>query len=367
MSADEHIEELLSGFLDGELSAGELRELELAMSAAPSLRVKLEQLRQLGDDLRSVPKRKLGADFTERIVAAAQREGLGGSAPVQIAPKLPLDVDKARRWKRMGVVVALAATLLFAFFAYKGVQSLNLPTGEDLAESPLGELPSNNIASEQAPEAESKSEALVRNDPNMRKRVATQNGFTVLTIMEIEPSAKAWKENEVSKILKEAGIIWTNPVMVSDDVIEVLNTTRSINQGLPKAGNEPLALVMVMARGRTMDKALKRILGSVDVFPHVLLDMAFDLPGKELCQKLVNAQLTVAEGQQAAATPIVAGTIASGNVVNGGLESFSQFSSAPPAKYLAPSMRHSEPENMILADEENAMSYVLLVIRHPAK
>ena len=40
MSANEHIEELLSGFLDGELNAAELCELEAAMSANAALGLK---------------------------------------------------------------------------------------------------------------------------------------------------------------------------------------------------------------------------------------------------------------------------------------------------------------------------------------
>jgi hypothetical protein len=200
----------------------------------------------------------------------------------------------------------------------------------------------------------------------MRKRVTNQSGFAVLTILEIEPSVKAWNENELSKVLIDTGILWSNPVSVSDDVISVLNETRSINQKLPKSDDEQVALVIVMANGRKMDKALRRILESVDSFPHVMMDMAFDLPGKELCQKLVKAQLSAGNGQDAIATPIVAESIAAGN--RGGLESISQFTSAPPVRYLAPSLRQSQQlANGISIEEEDAVSNVLLVIRKPAQ
>ena len=93
------------------------------------------------------------------------------------------------------------------------------------------------------------------------------------------------------------------------------------------------------------------------------MDMAFDLPGKELCQKLVDAQVSVANGQQAIATPIIVGA-----GVNGGLESLSQFSGARPAKYLAPTSRQSQPLGTAVSNEEEAaVSFVLLVIRKPAK
>ena len=113
-----------------------------------------------------------------------------------------------------------------------------------------------------------------------------QLGFAVLTVMEIEPSLKAWNENEVGKVLRDAGILWTNPVNASEEVIGVLNETRSINQGLPKSGEEQIALVLVKANALRMDKALLGILNRINDFPHVFMDIAFDLPGKELCQKL---------------------------------------------------------------------------------
>lgn len=380
MSANEHIEELLSGFLDGELTAEELREFELTLATDASLQVKLEQFRQLGNDLRSVPKRKLGADFTDRVVAAAMQSAVSNPQavpqPVQLAVQLA-NGRQASPWKLVGASAAIAAALLLAVFAFNEFGTFKGSSNEDVAQNPPTQVPSDEVAA--APDetatgnslntenSANKEEAFVRNDPNMRKRASSQTGFAILTIMEIEPSEKAWKENEVSKVLREAGIVWTNPVKVSDEVLGVLNETRSISQGLPKADNEQIALVMVMAKGLTMDRALKRILDGVDVFPHVIMDMAFDLPGKELCQKLVDAQITVANGQQAIATPIVAGTVAD-RPANSGLESFTQFSSAPPARYMATDMRQSgQLGNAILPDEEDAMSYVLLVIRQPAK
>lgn len=374
MSANEHIEELLSGFLDGELTAEEMREFQLALSADASLQAKLDKLRQLGDDLRSVPKRKLGADFTQRVVAAAMQSA------AQPASKLA-NRPQANRWKLVGASVAVAATLLLAIFAFNELGTVTGPTNDDVAQNPATEVPAHEVPANEVAAGPEKTatndiatestvnneEPFVRNDPNMRKRASSQTGFAILTIMEIEPSEKAWRENEVSKVLKEAGIVWTNPVKVSDDVLGVLNETRSISQGLPKADNEQLALVMVMAKGLTMDRALKRILDGVDVFPHVIMDIAFDLPGKELCQKLVDAQITVANGQQAIATPIVAGAVAD-RPANSGLESFTQFSSAPPARYMDTDMRQSgQRGTAILPDEEDAMSYVLLVIRQPAK
>ena len=367
MSANEHIEELLSGFLDGELTAEELREFESAVSADATLKTKVDQLRQLGNDLRSVPKRKLGLDFSERVVAAALEAARQPSVAqqVQLAPT-SIDERRGKHWRFVGQLVAVAAMLLFAVFLFNRFQPANGPSNEEIAENP----PMVEVSPEQVPaDSNSKDEAFVRNDPTMRKRVAGQNSVEILTILEIEPSEKAWKEDEVSKVLKEAGIAWTNPVKVSDDVLGALNETRSISQGLPKADEEQIVLVMVMAKGRTLDKAIKRIIEGVDAFPHVFLDLAFDIPGKDLCQKLVDAQGTVVNGQDAVATPFVLGSI-SRNSAKSGLEKFSYVTSALPSpeRYLSADSRQARQEgNAILAAEEDAESYILLVIRKPAK
>ena len=377
MSANEHIEELLSGFLDGELTSEELREFEAAMAADAGLSRKLEQMRQLSNDLRSVPKRKLAADFADRVLAAALQESQANDSlgTQHVVNKRVLNKPitqngerQGKRWRTAGAVVALAASLLFVLY----ISNWFSVPGENVAVVPTTDLNPGGFEAQylhSSPETPAlagtanQDEVFIRNDPNARKNMKDQLGFAVLTVMEIEPSLKAWNENEVGTVLRDAGILWTNPVNASEEVIGVLNETRSINQGLPKSGEEQIALVLVKANALRMDKALLGILNRMNDFPHVFMDIAFDLPGKELCQKLVDAQLAAVDGQQAIATPFVIGTVG-----NGGMESVSQFSGARPAKYLAPALRHSQPlGNAISNEEEDAISYVLLVIRKPTK
>ena len=379
MSANEHIEELLSGFLDGELTAEELREFEAALAADASLSRKLEQMRQIGNDLRSVPKQKLAPDFASRVLAAARQQALASDSqvPQHVLPEptIPIEGRKAKWWGTVSAVAALAASLLFIVYVsnWFSVSGENLVIVPPVDSNPMGadsqvlhSAPDTQNPASDTPSlagTENQDETYVRNDPNVRKNIKDQLGFAVLTIMEIEPTLKAWDENEVGRVLQDAGILWSNPVNASDEVIGVLNETRSINQGLPKSGEEQIALVLVRANALKMDRALLRILNRINDFPHVFMDMAFDLPGKELCQKLVDAQGSVANGQQAIATPIVVGSGA-----NGGLESLSQFSGARPTKYLAPTSRQSQQlGNAVSNEEEDALSYVLLVIRKPAK
>ena len=83
MPPDPHqIEEWLSGMLDGALTEQEQRQLELAMQNDPSIAELLEQMAELRRSLlrgRSVGR--LGADFSKRVVQAAQRQAAQLDAP----------------------------------------------------------------------------------------------------------------------------------------------------------------------------------------------------------------------------------------------------------------------------------------------
>ena len=78
----QQIEEWLSGMLDGALTEQEQRQLELAMQNDPSIAELLEQMAELRRSLlrgRSVGR--LGADFSKRVVQAAQRQAAQLDAP----------------------------------------------------------------------------------------------------------------------------------------------------------------------------------------------------------------------------------------------------------------------------------------------
>jgi hypothetical protein len=83
MPPDPHqIEEWLSGMLDGALTEQEQRQLELAMQNDPSIAELLEQMAELRRSLlrgRSVGR--LGADFSKRVVQAAQLQAAQLDAP----------------------------------------------------------------------------------------------------------------------------------------------------------------------------------------------------------------------------------------------------------------------------------------------
>jgi hypothetical protein len=86
-------EELISAYLDGELTAQEQAQVERALASDARLRQLHDDLRALRQRLQVMPQQKLGADFAERVLRAAveranpsQRGAEGPAAAAAVTP-----------------------------------------------------------------------------------------------------------------------------------------------------------------------------------------------------------------------------------------------------------------------------------------
>ncbi len=69
--------EELNAYLDGELSAADKVRMDAELSARPALRAELHALAAVNRALEALPPCKPSGDFTDRVVAAAQRKRRG--------------------------------------------------------------------------------------------------------------------------------------------------------------------------------------------------------------------------------------------------------------------------------------------------
>ena len=83
--------ELLSAYLDGELTAAERAQVDQLLAADPTARQWVEEFRALGKTLQSLPREKLGEDFAPRVLELAQRRILAQTPrePPQAQPAEP--------------------------------------------------------------------------------------------------------------------------------------------------------------------------------------------------------------------------------------------------------------------------------------
>ncbi len=181
MQPPPNIDELLTGLLDGNLSEGELRQLEAAMAADRTLEKQLETLRKMRSDLLiHRPKGRLGADFAKRVTAMAEeraRANAPHSAPT-VAPKLRL-----APWVYSGVAsAAVFAFIMLAMPSDSKDQTLMAKTtlpAEIQAATP-GEIPSVGALESQLHVAESKvAEGTIRkpNSPAVVKELEQANSL----------------------------------------------------------------------------------------------------------------------------------------------------------------------------------------------
>jgi hypothetical protein len=120
-SADD---ELLSAYLDGELTAEERSRVEQALAERPESRQLLEDLRSIKAGLERMPRDRLGQDFADQVLHRAEKElllggddGTGGQVPPttidlagRASPESGLSWRRARRpliWASLTVAAGL--------------------------------------------------------------------------------------------------------------------------------------------------------------------------------------------------------------------------------------------------------------------
>jgi len=111
--------ELLSAYLDGELTADEQAEVQRLLVESPAAGQLLDDLRALSSTLQALPQQKLGEDLTEQVLRIAEREIL--TQPVQPSKSAPvarrpifrrLLNPRALSWSTVAVAVAVLLTII---------------------------------------------------------------------------------------------------------------------------------------------------------------------------------------------------------------------------------------------------------------
>ncbi len=90
--------ELLSAYLDGELTAGERARVEQLLADSPAARRVLDELRSVSVTVQGLPELRLAEDLTDRILRQAERAILSGQdATPRVEPASPPDSGRYRR------------------------------------------------------------------------------------------------------------------------------------------------------------------------------------------------------------------------------------------------------------------------------
>ncbi len=136
----EHREEMVSAYLDGELSADQRAQVEAWLAESPELRQLHDELRSLSANIRSLPRHQLEQNIHSTVVRRAEQAVLAGGAAggaierdVRPASRAPL-WHRGAGWRRLAwPAVAVAAALVVMFF-----DSQEAPAPREVAQAPRG-------------------------------------------------------------------------------------------------------------------------------------------------------------------------------------------------------------------------------------
>lgn len=106
-------DELLSAYLDGEVTAEERAEVELHLATNEAARQLLEELRSLRGDMAALPRVKVTVDFSDRVIQAAVAARAASAKATVNAPLVAPAHSSRQRWLYVAVGIAAAAACLF--------------------------------------------------------------------------------------------------------------------------------------------------------------------------------------------------------------------------------------------------------------
>src|SRR4051812_22934855 len=149
-------DELISAYLDEELSGEERAVVERRLAADPAAQRLLHELRMVSQSVQGMPQENLGRDLSATIVELIEQERkpsparAGGSTGGKL-PRLPI-FGSRRAW--IWASLALAAGLLI-MFVERGDEPANklAPVAQPQQRAPVGQIAENEAAREPSIEA----------------------------------------------------------------------------------------------------------------------------------------------------------------------------------------------------------------------
>ncbi|MBN1908337.1 MAG: hypothetical protein JW818_01235 [Pirellulales bacterium] len=135
MSYEPH-DELLSAYLDGELTADEKARVARLLANDPAARRRLDELRVVSAAVQGLPKLTLGEDLSDRVLRLAERQILAGPADAKTSDTKPVAPAEAS-WRRLGRRLLTPRTLVWPGVAVVVAILLMLynPGGEHVAKN----------------------------------------------------------------------------------------------------------------------------------------------------------------------------------------------------------------------------------------
>ncbi|MCA9181151.1 MAG: zf-HC2 domain-containing protein [Planctomycetales bacterium] len=314
----EQLDDLLSGFVDGELTDEERALVEEAARGDARLGEQLKQLRQqsswvqqagsaIANDLsassKSLPS---GPSLAERVISAAKQRGREMGLPashyvqpfaadhnvVECSPAAgrsdlvssqtagPGDGTGKSSFRRSvgwGAIVGLAsaAALLIAVTwpRWQPDQAAKSLPRAALDNAVAGSL--DTLANDSLTEDNSLDGTTNESDAVGSGLVGKSAGMSYALVVDVEMTAAAQRSHVLEKILATAGIPLVPPIAANPEILKALDDSRMIvRNSVPTA--RQLSIQVVRGDMQELDIALRQVWQDSNHFPHVALNLSID-------------------------------------------------------------------------------------------
>ncbi len=390
-------DELLSSYFDGEATAEEKIAVEKLLESSPDAVARLQSLSEIRHSLKSIAKQSIGRDLSINVIAAARAGArqlnlppdhhvlvAEGTRKAVLVPSTTLGNNESRRvavvnWgpaRVIGVLGALAATIMLAIFSYRSILE---PTADQFVantDGPVESLPVDHVPIVDLDALENKIASSTTQRETFPEKSAQTVGeilpvapSSLLLVVDVSATSNAWNNNALGKILDEANIRTGSSVMADRSITDSLEKSFMIikapdNSTNHKASSPRVAVLFVEAEGIALDRAISVIFSRAGDFPQASMNIAYQRTEVELFAKLrsgLSAQPLTQDGSKLAtagtALPIIVRDVESTNV-----DSIAQFSNSN--RYVSSSNRaksRSMPPSS--SQNQNLRSEAMFVVR----
>ena len=242
--------EMLSAYLDGELTADECEQVEQWLATNEPYRRELRELQQLHDGLKALPRYRLPASFPARVLERI--DAATGELPAEDPQVAPSNRGSGRPWPLvLGAIGALAAALLLAVALNWQRGSGDTEVVQEPAQPPVtvpGSSPSravDNPRLDPPPEAEP--------DPGEPRRAAETpaaiSDRASRLLIDVSMTREGMRQRIVEQSLVAAGLRFGEAVEASPALQQAL--LAAVGGGTADAGlgNDRPRLELVFVRG----------------------------------------------------------------------------------------------------------------------
>lgn len=292
MALSNKLEELLSGYLDNQLNADELREVEKALQENPEAGEHLEQLIALRGSLKAVAaqtKAVLPASFAQNVMAQIAAAKVA-AAPVQVSNPVSPAAPTGVRWdgKLVAALVGLAAMLMLAVYVAKnrGIE-VDPGTGTvDIAQGKSNESSPERIVNpgEASPQEQPTETRLVRRDDLRIHYIMT---------VDVELTKETSSKQAVAPLFEKYGVELIKGVKLNRDIEKALNDIRVT--AVPEQAPLDSEVYLIRASLTSLDSIFETMREDRKNFPLIRFGISYELPNDPLLDKLSSTDSEASE------------------------------------------------------------------------